>query len=155
MKNPLITIEKHFEYLIDEYNYHVVSEEFSPQAMGNAYVIYASSSIGIQVTVDRSQVLLNIGDISDNKKDWFDFSDVIKFFNPSISDPYIFTEKTDKNNTDDIVEIQIRRLASLLGQNCRPILGGELWMKEKIKVIEKTRVAKMIEKLNKLSNRTV
>jgi hypothetical protein len=153
MKNPLDIIKKHFEYLVSEYNYHIEKEEFSPQTMGNAYVTYSSVSVGIRVTIDRSQVLINIGDISDNANEWFDFSDVINFFDPSIESPYIFIEKTNENTTEDIVEAQVKRLASILHKNCGAIIRGELWMKEKIKVIERKRVIEMLEKLKKPSNR--
>lgn len=152
MKNPLDIIKKHFEYLIDEYNYQIANEEFSPQAMGNAYITYLSPAVGVQIVIDRSQVLINIGDIVDNIKEWFDFSDVIKFFNPSIKDPYIFIEKSDKNTEDDIITLQVERLASALRQDCEPLLKGELWMKENIKGLEKKRVAEMLGKLSKLSN---
>ena len=151
MKNPLNIIKNDFEYLVREYNYHIEKEEFSPQTMGNAYVTYSSASVGIRVTIDRSQVLINIGDVSDNANEWFDFSDVIRFFDPSIENPYVFIEKTNENTTEDIVEAQVERLASILRKNCDAIIS-ELWMKEKIKVIERKRVTEMLEKLKKPSN---
>ena len=115
------------------------------------YVTYSSASVGIRVTIDRSQVLINIGDVSDNANEWFDFSDVIRFFDPSIENPYVFIEKTNENTTEDIVEAQVERLASILRKNCDAIIS-ELWMKEKIKVIERKRVTEMLEKLKKPSN---
>jgi len=154
MNNPLDIIKRHFEYLIREYNFQIISEKFSPQIMGNTYITYCSASIGVRVTIDRSQVLINIGDILDSTKEWFDFSDVITFFNSSIENPYIFIEKTYKNKEEDIIEPQVERLASLLHQNCDAMLKGELRMKEKIKDIEKKRIAELLVKFNKRSSRT-
>ena len=150
MKNPISTTRKYFDYLVSQYGYRIAKEEFSPEAMGNAYVTYISDLTGIQISIDRSQVLINIGSITDNVREWFDFSDVIKYFNPSVEEPYVFIKKTDNIDTDDIVESQIKRLSSLLRIDCEPIIKGELWMKEEIKALEQKRVTEQIEKLNKL-----
>lgn len=151
MKSPLDLIKEHFQFLIDKYNFRISKEEFSPEAMGNAYITYASILVGILITIDRGQVLINIGEITDEMKDWFDFEDVLGFFNPTIENAYIFIEKTNENKTEEILAIQLARLASLLQKDCQPILNGELWMKDKIKIIEKIRVEKMFDELNKLS----
>jgi hypothetical protein len=151
MTNPLEIINKHFGFLITEYKFRVAKEEHSPDAMGNAYVTFVSASIGLRIAVDRGQVLLNVGSVSDKEKDWFDFTDVIAFFNSSVENPYFFVEKTDENTTEEIIEVQVKRLASLLQRDCKPMLSGMVLMKDKIKEIERRRVEKMLAELNKLS----
>lgn len=142
-------IKKAFMFLIDEYGYTVESEIYSPEIMGNSVVIYNSQSTGIKVVVDRSQVLINIGELSLPEKEWLEFGDVIKYFNPEINEAYDFSRGSLDNQA--YIESQAKRLALLLRQYCDPLLRGDFSMQNRIKEIEKDRVTKMFEHFKKLS----
>lgn len=148
MKNRVDLIIKNFDYLISQYNFHVDQKEFDPQTMGNAVVIFKSQNIGIEIVVDRDQVLISIGNQIDTREKWFDFSDVIKYYAPHIEKAYIFTEKTIETTWDDAVETQLVRLSVILRQYCESVLKGDGWAKEEIKKNEEKRKLEMIKKFN-------
>lgn len=145
-------IRKYFNFLIDDYGFSVFREEYSPKYMGNADIVYKSGSIAILVVVDRSQVLLNVGKTTQPEKEWFEFTDVIKYFNPTISEVYDFSRGSLPDQ--DYVEMQAKREAQLLRQYCEPLLRGDFSMYEQIKEIENKRSSEMLEQFKKLySNR--
>jgi hypothetical protein len=139
-------IVQYFNYLITEYGFHIVRKEFDSQTMGNAVVIFKSSQIGIEIVVDRNQVLISLGDLLDQRRDWFEFSDVLKYYAPLAEKAYIFPEKTVDNTWDDVVLIQLDWLAIILRQYCDPLLKGEPWVKEEIQEIAEKRAAEMLKK---------
>jgi hypothetical protein len=145
-------IVQYFNYLISDYDFHVTKKIFDPDAMGNAFVIFESTKLGIQIVIDRSQVLIKIGDVLEPRRQWLEFSDVVKYFAPSIDSPYIFTQKTETRTWDEAIEIQLNRLASILRQYCEPLLKGDFGMKDQIKKIEERRVAELLQDLNEISN---
>jgi hypothetical protein len=142
-------IKKSFNFLADEYGYSIDREKYSPEAMGNAYVLYKSQSVGIKVVVDRSQVLINIGDLSWPEENWFEFGDVVQFFNPEMKEVYDFSRGSLDNQA--YIESQAKRLARILRQYCKPMLRGDFSMQDDIKEIEKKRVTAMLEHFQKLS----
>lgn len=142
-------IAKYFAYLVQEYGFHIERKEFDSQAMGNAVVVLKSSSIGIEIVVDRNQVLMSIGNLLDTRKQWFEFTDVVKYYAPSVDNVYIFPEKTHENTWDEIVESQLSRLATILRQYCEPLLIGKFWRKEEIEKIQENRKAELLRKLRK------
>lgn len=155
-------IIQYFGFLISNYNYFVTEKKFDPQVMGNAFVIFKSSRIGIEIVIDRDQVLITLGDREEPKEKWFDFCDVLQYFNPvevAYSDiDQLFNEKRAKHNSNEdtwneVIDVQLQRLGFLLGEYCEPILKGNLDMKKELKVIEKRRVEEFINKLDK-SNTT-
>ena len=117
-----------FRYLIDEYGFHVDEKEFSPQMMGNAYVLFKSSKIGIEVVIDRNQVLISVGEQSEPRDKWFEFGDVLKYFAPSEVE-YVFYERTDDMTWDEAVKAQLSRTSILLNRTCAPIIEGEIGIK--------------------------
>ncbi len=149
MKDRADLIVQYFRYLVDEYGFKIEQKEFDPSAMGNAIVIFKSEKIGIEVVIDRDQVLISIGDQSDPRKEWFEFSDVVKYSFPSIENVYNFTEKTADSTWDDAVESQLHRLSVMLLQYCEPLLKGKPLMRAEIKKIEEERVARMFGKFQK------
>ncbi len=139
-------IVQHFRYLIDEYDFKIEQKEFDPSAMGNAIVIFNSIKIGVEIVIDRDQVLISIGNRSDPRREWFEFSDVVKYFAPSMNNVYDFPEKTPDITWDEVVETQLTRLAVILRESCKPLLRGESLARTEIKKIEKERVDKMFGK---------
>ena len=114
-------IIQYFGYLINEYGFHVEEKDFTPQMMGNAYVLFKSAKIGIEVVIDRNQVLISIGDQSEVRDKWSEFSDILKYLAPS-EVPYIFYERTDELTWDEAVKAQLSRTSSLLRQYCETML---------------------------------
>lgn len=133
-------IVQHFNYLVDEYGFRIERKEFNPGAMGDAIVVFTSANLGIEIVIDRNQVLLRIGDQSDPRGAWFEFSDVVKHFAPSLDNVYDAPEKTPERTWDDVVEAQLAKLALVLRESCTPLLRGESLAKTEIKKIEKKRV---------------
>ena len=139
-------IVQHFGYLINDYGFRIERKEFDPQTMGNAVVVFKSSKFGIEIVIDRNQVLISIGEQLDPRMQWFEFSDVVKYYAPDAEAVYVFPDKTAENTWDEVVEIQLRRLATILRQYCELLLKGESWMKEEIKKIEKKRASEILKK---------
>lgn len=146
MQNRSDLIIKKFEYLIVKYGFEVKEKNFNLEAMGNAYVIFMSSKNGIEIAIDRNDVLIAIGDSMESRKDWFEFSDVVRYYAPSIENVYHFQEKTADQTWDEFVEMQLDRLAGALRQICEPLLRGESLKKKEIKKIEEQRVSDMFGK---------
>ncbi|MBV6396395.1 MAG: hypothetical protein HFACDABA_01993 [Anaerolineales bacterium] len=154
MINRAELIIQHFDYLTDKYGFRVERKEFYPDAMGNAVVIFKSPVIGIEVVIDRNQALIRIGDQSEELGKWFEFSNVLSYFAPSLEKAYVFTEKTENNTWDQVVETQLKRLAEILLDCCESLLRGDLSGKERIKKIEHNRKIQLIEELNDPSKRS-
>lgn len=143
-------IKRYFEYLIDEYGFLIEREEYSPEAMGNAYIVYTSKLIGIGVVVDRDQVLINIGQVTWPEREWFEFTDVIHYFNPNIKKVYAFSGvPLEKQNFT--IEAQVKHVSIILRQYCEPILMGDFSMEDLIKEIERKRAKEILEHFKKLS----
>lgn len=149
MANNLEIIRQQFHLFVDEYSFSIVEELYSPDVMGNALVVFKSTSTIVKVVVDRSQVLVQIGAISWAEKDLLEFSDVINYFYPGIDEVYNFEEGSLDNKAD--IESQAKRLAFLLHKFCGPLLHGNFSMESKIREIEKRRVELMLEQFKKLS----
>lgn len=139
-------IVQHFKYLIDEYGFRIERKEFNPGAMGNAIVVFTSMRIGIEIVIDRDQALIRIGDQSDPGGNWFEFSDVVKYFAPSMANVYEAPEKTPDSTWDEFIEAQLARLAVVLRKSCKPVLEGEPLARTEIKKIEKERANRMFGK---------
>lgn len=140
-------ITQYFDYLVNEYGFHIERKEFAPETMGNAIVVFKSSVVGIEIVLDRDFVSICMGDQADPRRQWFEFTDILKYFAPSIEKAYIFPEKTSGNTWDEIVNSQMSRLAKVLRQYCEPFIKGDLSGKEQIKRIEEERTAELHEYL--------
>jgi hypothetical protein len=143
-------IKKHFNYLINDYGFSIDREEHSTEQMGNAYIVYVSRAIAIMIVVDRSQVLLNLGEPSWPEREWFEFTDVVSFFNSSITEVYNFSESPIDHRA--YVEKQVQYLAYILRVNCEPLLRGDFSMQNQIREIEQKRVLEMLESFHELSD---
>jgi hypothetical protein len=147
MPNPVEIIKQGFRYLIENYGFQAVHEQYSPEIMGNAEVIYKSRATAIKIVVDRSQVLINIGKISWPEREWFEFSDVIHFFDLNIMNVYDFPS----GSTTASVDAQVTRLAQFLRKYGEPLLVGDFSMETQIREIEQKRVKEMLEDFKRLS----
>src|SRR5574341_1025844 len=85
-------VKQHFKYLTDDYGFAVALETYSPMVMGNASVDFESSKTRIEIVLDRSQVLIALGPIDRPRREWFEFSDVVQFFAPTVDPIYVFPQ---------------------------------------------------------------
>jgi hypothetical protein len=135
--------------LIKDYGFSIARERYDPNMMGNAQVIFESTLIGIDIVLDRSQVLIAIGSLAKPRREWFEFSDVLHYFTPDLT-AYIFPNvPKDFPNYESSVDAQVSRLAKLMSQYCAPILNGDLSIANKVKEIESKRVSEMLESLQR------
>jgi hypothetical protein len=144
-------IKENFQFLIQEYQFYIDRERYSPEVMGNAVVVYKSANTAIQVVVDRSQALLKVGHSSWPERDWFEFSDVMHYFAPHIKPVYSFQNENPSERPD--VEGQLKKLVVMLKQYCAPILNGDFSMYKEIREIETKRVSEMLEYFRTLSQK--
>ena len=133
---------RYFGYLVNDFGFELERKQFDPGAMGNAVLVFKSRTVSIEIVVDRNDVLISIGDPLDRRWDWFEFTDVMKYYAPEIPTAYVFPQKTSDNTWDEMVEIQVDRLSKMLRQYCEPLLKGEPLMKRELKQIENERVTK-------------
>ena len=141
-------VKENFSFLITEYGYNIIQENYQPETMGNALVVFASRYTIFKIVQDRGQVLINIGEASMPRTEWFEFTDVIRFFSfDETLDVYQFSSI----NPYDLPPIkeQVSRLAKLTRKYCTPILEGDFSMKQKIKELEKKRTDKLFNELGK------
>lgn len=149
MSRSLELIKRHFIFLTTDYGFYIDFEIYSPEIMGNVEVIYKSASTIVKVVVDRSQVLLNIGNIHWLENEWFEFSDVIQYFCPFIEKIYEFSADFESN--ENYIESQAKHLALLLLHCCDQILKGDFSMQDEIREIESKRVTSMLDNYRRLN----
>jgi len=145
----------YFGYLVSDYDFRVEEKRYDPQVMGNAVVRFASPKLGVEIVVDRNQVLMSLGDPADVRKEWFEFSNVLRYFAPSVENAYIFPEKTAENTWDEIIQAQASRLADILRQYCDQLLKGDLSMKVSIAKIQAARRLELLDKLRRASPKRI
>jgi hypothetical protein len=142
-------VRQHFRYLTDEYGFSLARDAYFPESMENADMLFVSSQTGVRIVLDRGQVLINIGSLLQPQQEWFEFSDVVHFFAPETEPVYIFSQ--DNSNYHATIESQVIRVARLMHQYCEPLLRGDFSMQSGIREIERQRVAKLLDDLNKLA----
>jgi hypothetical protein len=118
-------VKKYFHYLTEDYGFSIVAEEKSNrQAFGNSLIEFRSSTASVIVTLDRGQVLIDMGPYPEVPGYQFSLVTVIEFLASGLNEPvYIFPEQWD--NYYDMIDWQVMRLAGLLRQYCTPVLKGE------------------------------
>jgi hypothetical protein len=132
--------------LIQNYDYWVEENRKLPSEVRKYLIILASSKTGIEIVLERgSQILVQIGQISKPRDDWFEFTDVISYFSPGTS-PYEFSDHPEFQVR---VETQIQRLSHLILDYCKPILLGDFSMQGKIKELGDKRVTAMLAEFKK------
>ena len=149
MKNSEI-IKTHFYNLMEKYGLSVLRESYSPKVLGNAEVVFTSDVAGIQVVVDRNQVLISIGNISWSEDSWFELTDVMGHYAPD-QDAYIFLDK--EQNEQVSIEAQVIRTARILDEYCRPLLEGDFSHTDQIRDLEAKRVTEMKKRFEDISRK--
>lgn len=142
-----------FTFLINQYSFEIDHQEFDLEFFGNTIVRFANQKTGFKVVIDRSEVTILLGEITDKDEDWFDIIDVVKFFAPQIDPVYIFPKNL---LPDESIQFQVERLSHIAQGYCVSILKGDFSMKAEIAQIrakrEQTFINEMKRKYPQLRN---
>ena len=119
-------ITKYFGFLLDSGFSIYDKAEYDSGAFGNGYYRFSSGTVGIEIALDRGQVLVAIGKISQDRKDWLEWSHVLKAYASGV-EAYDF---------DVDVETQVKRISELLQQFCEELLDGNFSDERLLREIE-------------------
>jgi hypothetical protein len=89
-------------------------EEVNKGSFGNGYFVFVSSAVGLEIVLDRGQVLMKIGKVPQDRKDWIEWSIILTAYTPN-TQAYDF-------NLD--IDSQVKRISELLKQYCLELLNG-------------------------------
>ena len=145
--NKIEIIKQNFQFLVDEFHFINTQDKHSPSNL-YAVIEYQTEYTQVIIALDRGQVLINIGKSSWPKKEFFDFTYVVNYFNPSIEEVYIFPEEL---KGEDSIEFQAKRLSEIMHDNCQQILSGDFSMADQIKEMETKYVKGLLDHLNQLT----
>lgn len=107
-------INKHFSFLYD-LGFHVKEkEEINTGSFGNGCFVFVSHTTGLEIVLDRGQVLMKIGKASQNRQDWIEWSIILAASAPN-TQPYDF---------DADIDTQVKKLSELLKIYCSELLIG-------------------------------
>lgn len=116
-----------FAFLLD-HGLQVAAEETQPTVFGNGFVEFRSADVGVLVTLERGQVLVNIGPVNAPSSGWFGLPTLLAFYAPELAAPaYRFPEAWAEY--DEMVAQQVTRVADLVGRYCLGVLSAsaEVW----------------------------
>lgn len=119
-------VNKHFNFLINLGFIVYEKLECDTAAFGNGYYRFKSDRVGIEIVLDRGQVLMKIGKSSQDIKDWLEWSRILKAYAPG----------TKAYDFDIDIESQVKRISELLQQHCTKLLGGDFDDEKLLRTIE-------------------
>ncbi|MFZ5856092.1 MAG: hypothetical protein ACOYZ6_04615 [Chloroflexota bacterium] len=119
-------VNKHSNFLINLGFIVYEKLECDTSAFGNSYYRFKSEKVGIEIVLDKGQVLLKIGKISEDRRDWLEWSHVMKAYAPDVK-AYDF---------DIDIEPQVKRISELAQQYCTKLLSGDFNDENLLRVIE-------------------
>jgi len=127
-------IERHFRFLSNNEKYSMV-RTLETSSFGNLLVEYQSQEIILRITLDKSQVIIDIKPKSSAGDSWFGLSSLVAgdswFGLSSLVDyvapelggfKYVIPEKW--NDYDVMIEQQVKYLGEVLRKHCGLILSG-------------------------------
>lgn len=108
-------VNSYFNFLT-YYDFSVSEKvEIDSGVFGNGYFTFKSKTIGIEIVLDRGQVLMSVGRSDQKKQDWLDWSQVLAIYAPNLI-AYDFELTIDS---------QVKRLSDLLKKYCKKLLEGD------------------------------
>ena len=119
-------INKYFNFLLDSGFSIYDKVEFDTGAFGNGYYRFKSDKVGLEIVLDRGQVLMVVGKVAQDRRDWLEWVHVLKAYAPDI--------KAYEFNID--IDLQVRRISELLQQYCTELLDGDFGDKNLLREIE-------------------
>jgi len=141
-------IERHFRFLSNNEKYSMV-RTLETSSFGNLLVEYQSQEIILRITLDKSQVIIDIKPKSSAGDSWFGLSSLVDYVAPELGGfKYVIPEKW--NDYDVMIEQQVKYLGEVLRKYCGLILSGRFsnW-----KEVEETRAKKAENEYRKLTGR--
>ena len=121
-------INNYFDFLFD-YGFSIYDKvEYDSDAFGNGYYRFRSETVGLEIVLDRGQVLMAVGKISQDRRDWLEWSHVLKAYASDVK-AYDF---------DVDIETQVKRISELIQQYCTKLLGGNFGDESLLREIENT-----------------
>jgi hypothetical protein len=136
--------KQYFQFLINEFGFSIIKESYNPEIkIGNGSVMYQSKFVTLEVVVDKTEVLLKIGQRRAPLEKRFDFLDVMKCFAPEVEDAYLRSGITLTLKDSLVIETRIRNIGTLLRKYCQPLLAGDFSMKANIKEVEEKRARRI------------
>ena len=133
-------VVRHFSYISADKRFSMV-RNLGSESFGNALIEYQSKETILQISLDKSQVLIDIKPRSMTHTSWFGLPSLIEFLSPESNEAaYVFPDKWD--DYDDMIEWQVKRVARILHQYCEPILSGKFTKWKKVAEMRLKKVQK-------------
>ena len=107
-------INRYFSFLYDLGFYMKEKEEDNKGSVGNGYFVFVSSAVGLEIVLDRGQVLMKIGKVPQDRKDWIEWSIILS----------AYTSNTQAYDFNLDIDSQVKRISELLKQYCLELLNG-------------------------------
>jgi hypothetical protein len=137
-------MKQYFQFLTNEFGFSIIKESYNPEIkIGNGSVMYQSKFATLEVVVEKTEVLLKIGQRKAPLEDWFEFQDVMKYFAPEVDDVYLRSGITLTLKDSLAIETRIRNMVALLRKYCQPLLAGDFSMKASIKEVREKRARRI------------
>jgi len=93
--------ERHFSYISADKRYSIV-KKIGSESFGNALIEYQSKEAILQISLDKSQVLIDIKPRSMTHIPWFGLPSLIEFLAPESDEAaYVFPDKWDDYDTGE------------------------------------------------------
>ncbi|MCC6569875.1 MAG: hypothetical protein IT315_11625 [Anaerolineales bacterium] len=119
-------VNTYFSFL-RSYGFSVIEkEEVNTGAFGNGYFVFVSDAVGMEIVLDRGQVLMKIGKSVQDRQDWLEWTVVIAAYAPEVK-AYDFELDIDA---------QVRRISNLLQLHCAKLLEGDFNDDRLLRIIE-------------------
>ncbi len=112
-------VKKHFRFLVDDYGFTLVRDEYDPEAFGNSLVEYRLPTTIVMVSRDRDWIRVGVGSISDPRHRLYSLESLIEFFAPEAP------KGIDTYQPEASDDFQLSNLACILQDYGGPVLRGE------------------------------
>jgi hypothetical protein len=129
MKRPEFfqQVRERFSYLMDDFGFSVIHEEYYPQSFGNALVVLESKDCRIRVLLEKEQVLVDVGPLSAPEEwsshapdYWFGLTYVTALLAPE-AEPMAYQFPDTSLDRNARIDRQLVRLAGILRPYCDQI----------------------------------
>ncbi len=119
-------VTSYFSFL-NNYGFSIIEkEEINMEAFGNGYFVFQAQATGIELVLDRGQVLMKIGKTNQSRGDWLEWSIALAAYAPDLK-AYDF---------DLDIDSQVKRISDLLQKYCTKLIEGDFSDENLLHVIE-------------------
>jgi hypothetical protein len=117
---------------VEERDFEVVDESYSPEAFGNAVVNLQSKDFAVRVVRDRDQIFADVGP-AQTFDEWHDLSRVLEFLGHGRADTSAF----ELDQLASTLKAHYNELKNLFSKNSYPSISKQLTQFEKEKTRER------------------